>query len=421
MRHEANNTVVERFRTADPVLMDVRPAIEVVPGMAANMILTSGAPLQSQEYRGGQRKAVLNAAVFEGLAASEVDAEQKLASGDIVVEPCHHHGCVGSVAGVYTASMPVFVVRNANGGNVGFCNFYEGESRRRLNYGSYGPDVAEGLIRVRDVLAPVVAEAIRAMGGLPLKPIMRRALNMGDELHSRNTAATALFAREIFPALIDIARRRREDVLKTVEVLTKSDYFFLRLSMAAAKATADAGHGVGGSSIVTAMTYSSRDFAIRVSGLGDRWFRGPLPTVEAKFFQGFSAADIDWIGGESIILETIGLGGMSQAAAFPLQDYQGGSPDVMMQNNDAMYAIAAGEHSDYRIPVFGFRGAPAGIDIFKVIERRITPFCDVGLAGKAGGQIGAGLLRPPLECFDAAAAAYREKYGLIATVQSADS
>jgi hypothetical protein len=421
MRHQANKAVVERFCAADPVLMDVRPAIEVVPGMAANMILTSGAPLSSRDYQGGQRKAVLNAAVFEDLAKSESEAEQKLSSGEIVVEPCHHHGCVGSVAGVYTASMPVFVVRNAHGGNIGFCNFYEGESRRRLNYGSYGPDVVEGLVRVRDVLAPVVAEAVRAMGGVPLKPIMRRALNMGDELHSRNTAATALFAREIFPALIDIAGRRRADVLKTIEVLTKSDYFFLRLSMAAAKATADAGHGIEGSSIVTAMSYSSRDFSIRVSGLGDRWFRGPLPTVEAKFFQGFSAADIDWIGGESIILETIGLGGMSQAAAFPLQDYQGGSPEIMMRNNEAMYAITAGEHQDYRIPVLGFRGAPAGIDIFEVVERRMTPFCNVGLAGKAGGQIGAGLLRPPLECFAAAVDAYRQKYGHTAAAQSADA
>jgi hypothetical protein len=421
MRGNANRAVVERFCAADPVLTDVRPAIEVVPGMRPNMILTSGAPLASDQYLGGQRKAILNAAVFEGLAGTEAEAERKLAKGEIVVEPCHHHGCVGSVAGVYSASMPVFVVRNAAAGNLGFCNFYEGESRRRLNYGSYGPDVEEGLIRVRDVLAPVVGEAVRMMGGVPLKPIMRRALNMGDELHSRNTAATALFAREIFPALLDIASRRRADVLKTVEVLTKSDYFFLRLSMAAAKAIADAGHSVAGSSIVTAMTYSSREFSIHVSGLGDRWFRGPLPTVQAKFFEGFSASDIDWIGGESIILETIGLGGLSQAAAFPLQDYQGGSPEVMMRNNEAMYAITAGEHTDYRIPVFGFRGAPAGIDIFKVVERRITPFCDVGLAGKAGGQIGAGLLRPPIECFEAAVKAYGEQYGYDAAAQRADA
>lgn len=411
MRGDANARVLGLLAGADPVLVDVRPAIEVVPGMTANMILTSGAPLGSGDYRGGQRNAIINAAIFEGLAGSATEAEAKLASGAIVVEPCHHHGCVGSVAGVYTASMPVFVVRNAAGGNLSFCNFYEGESRRRLNYGSYGDDVVEGLIRVRDILAPVVGEAVRAMGGVPLKPLMRRALNMGDELHSRNTAATALFARELFPALLDVATRRRQDVLKTIEVLSKSDYFFLRLSMAAAKGIADAGHGVSGSSIVTAMSYSSRDFSIRVSGLGDRWFRGPLPTVEAKFFEGFSAADIDWIGGESIILETVGFGGLSQAAAFPLQEYQGGSPQVMMRNNEAMYSITLGEHSDYKIPVFGFRGAPLGIDIFKVVETRLTPYCDVGLAGKAGGQIGAGLLRPPVECFENALKAYQEQYG----------
>ena len=410
-RSNANAKTLDRFADADPVLVDVRPALEAVPGMMASTILTSGAPLRSTEYRGGQRKAIVSAAIFEGLAESAPEAEAKLASGAIVVEPCHHHGCVGSVAGVYTASMPVFVVRNANGGNLSFCNFYEGESRRRLNYGSYGDDVVDGLLRVRDVLAPVVGEAVRAAGGVPLKPLMRRALNMGDELHSRNTAATALFARELFPALLDVAKRRHADVLKTLEVLTKSDNFFLRLSMAAAKGIADAGHGIEGSSVVTAMSYSSRDFSIRVSGLGDQWFRGPLPTVDAKFFDGFGPDDIDWIGGESIILETVGFGGLSQAAAFPLQEYQGGSPQAMMRNNEAMYAITLGEHRDYRIPVFGFRGAPLGIDIFKVTETRLTPFCDVGLAGKAGGQIGAGLLRPPVECFESAAKAYEERYG----------
>ncbi len=412
-RGDANAKVLERLASADPILIDVRPAIDVVPGMTAKTILTSGAPLRSGEFRGGQRNAILSAAIFEGLAGTALEAEAKLASGEIAVEPCHHHGCVGSVAGVYTASMPVFVVHNAAGGNLSFCNFYEGESRRRLNYGSYGDDVVDGLLRVRDVLAPVVGEAVRAMGGVPLKPLMRRALNMGDELHSRNTAATALFARELFPALLDVSTRRRTDVLKTIEVLSKSDYFFLRLSMAAAKGIADAGHGVEGSSIVTAMSYSSRDFAIRVSGLGDRWFRGPLPTVDAKFFDGFGAGDIDWIGGESIILETVGFGGLSQAAAFPLQEYQGGSPQVMMRNNEAMYTITLGEHPDYRIPVFGFRGTPLGIDIFKVVETRLTPFCDVGLAGKAGGQIGAGLLRPPIECFEIAAKAYRDQYGVV--------
>ena len=185
----------------------------------------------------------------------------------------------------------------------------------------------------------------------------------------------------------------------------------LAVSMAVAKGSADAGHGVEGASVVTAMAYSSRDFSIRVSGLGDEWFRGPMPTVDAKFFDGFGPQDIDWIGGESIILETVGFGGLSQAAAFALQDYQGGSPTRMMRSNEEMYRITVGEHPDYRIPAFGFRGIPLGIDIVKVVETGITPCCDVGLAGRSGGQIGAGLLRPPIECFRAAYDAYQRRYG----------
>src|SRR5207244_10378059 len=116
-------------------------------------------------------------------------------------------------------SMPVFVVENAVGGTRGFCNFYEGESRRRLNYGAYGDDVRERLLFIQEVLAPVVGTAVRAAGGIPLRPIMERALHMGDELHSRNTAATALFTRELFPHLLDLAEAEPHEVRRTVRLL----------------------------------------------------------------------------------------------------------------------------------------------------------------------------------------------------------
>src|SRR5262249_21648755 len=155
-------------------------------------------------------------------------------------------------------------------------------------------------------------------------------------------------------------------------------------------------HGIAGSTLVTAMGWNCRDFAIRVSGLGDRWFRGPLPSVAGKYFEGFSAGDVEWIGGESVILEAVGFGALAQAAAFPLQAYQGGGPEAMIEMNRAMYEITAGEHRDYRIPFFAFRGVPIGIDVAKVVAQGRPPLCDVGLAGKAGGQIGAGVLTAPL-------------------------
>jgi uncharacterized protein DUF1116 len=410
-RDEANAEAVARMTGAEPVLVDVQSAGQAIGGMTPQTILTSGPPMPWPEYYGGQRRAVIYGAVYEGLADDESDADEKLRDGRIVLGATHDHGCVGSVAGIYTASMPVFVVENTERGNRAYCNFYEGESRHRLNYGSYNDDVRAGLDFLRDELAPVLRDVIRSSGGIALKPLIGRALRMGDELHSRNTAATTLLTRELTPQFVEYAvGSSKERALTALRFFFDSDYSFLRLSMAAAKAMADAARDVPASSVVTAMTISCRNFAIRVSGLGDQWFLGPLPEVSCKLFEGFTDDDIQWIGGESHITETVGLGGFAQAAAFGLQAYQGGSAQEMVAMNSLMYDITVAEHPDFKIPYFGFRGTPVGIDVFKVAATGTQPVIDGGLAGKNGGQIGAGILRAPLPCFAAAVAAYQQRY-----------
>lgn len=410
-RAAANREAFERMTATDPVLIDVQRAGDVVPGMTRTTILTSGPPHRWDEYVGPQRNALIYGAIHEGLAGSEGEAVEKFAAGEIQVEPCHHHGCVGSVAGIYTASMPVFVVENRAGGNRAFCNFYEGESRRRLNYGTYGDDVRARLDFIDRVAAPVIGDAVRASGGIPLKPMMSRALRMGDELHSRNTAGTLLFTRVLFPHLVAFDVARRPEVQEVLSFLEESDYFFLRLSMAASKAAVDAAAGIEASSVVSTMSISCLGYGIRVSGLGGRWFVGPEPVVDGHFFDGYTADDLVWMGGESHVTETAGLGGFAQACAFPLQKYQGGSPEVMIANNLAMYDITVGENPDYFIPYFGFRGTPTAIDIFRVVETGTTPVIDGGLGGRDGGQIGAGVIRAPIECFELAVEAYTSRYG----------
>jgi hypothetical protein len=411
LQERANVEAVERICAAEPVLVDVRPAIEVVPGMTRDTILTSGAPLDWSMYTGGQRAGIIGGALFEGLAAGEDEADARVREGAIQIRPCQELRCIGSLAGIYTATMPVLVVENTADGSRGFCNLFEGVSPHRLNYGVYNDDVRWNLIFLGDVIGPLLGEAVRLAGGIRLAPIMRRALHMGDELHSRNTAATLLFTRELFPALLELAPSRSDAVSRTFDYLKSSDYFFLRLSMAASKVTADAAHGIEGSSVVTGMVFNCRDFAVRVSGLGDRWFRGPLPTMfGAKLFDGYTEDDIEFMGGESTMNETIGLGGFAQAAAFALQDYQGGSAEKMVEANLAMYEITLAEHPEYRIPYFGFRGVPVGIDVHRVVATGITPLLDIGVAGKQGGQIGAGSYRAPLEPFAAAAETYARIY-----------
>lgn len=407
-RSDANEETVRRFEATAPVLVEIGPAGKVVPGFGPNVILTSGPPMAWDDYIGGQREAVIGAAQYEGLGSDRDDTVRRLDSGEIQVLPCSELHCVGSVAGVYSASMPVFVVEDANGGGRAFCNLYEGSSPRRLNYGCYDEEVNSRLVWIREHLGPAMQDLIAAIGPVELKPIMRRAVQMGDELHSRNTAACLLFMAEV----INRAGRLGEGMAlsSVLQEVVSDQYFFLRLSMGAAKCIADRGHGVEASSVVTGMAISCRGFGIRVSGLGDQWFAGPAPLFEGHFFEGHSEDEVSWMGGESITTETVGLGGFAQAAAPALQRYQGGRVAAMVTRNLEMYGITVGESNDFKIPYLDFRGSPVGIDIFRVAESGILPVMDAGLAGAGGGQIGAGVVRAPLECFTAAVAAYGERY-----------
>jgi len=401
----ANEQAVEQIQTAEPLLVGVKRAIDELPGMTPETVLTSGPPLEFDEYASGQASAIVGGALYEGLAASREEAIEKLRSDNIKIRTCHGHGCVGSIAGITTASMPMFVVKDLTSGEVGRCHFYEGESRHRLNYGSYNEAVHNQLTFITEVVAPVVGAALDRLGGIELRPIIREALTMGDDMHSRNHAATPLLAQELFPAMLELERSGEllsEKVDKTLEHLRNCHYFFLRPAMAASKATAESAHGVDRSSVVSAMTFNCKQFAIRVSGLGDRWFRAPMPTIDAKYFDGFSEQDLEYLGGDSVINATMGLGGLAQAAAFSLIEYQGGSPERMVERNEAMYRITLDEHPHYEIPYFGFQGVPTGIDIRRVVDEGITPVMNMGIPGTQSGQIGAGCLKAPMACFEAA-------------------
>ncbi|MGE2842205.1 DUF1116 domain-containing protein [Rhodococcus sp. 2.95] len=290
---------------ADPVLIDVTPALDALPGMTRHTILTSGAPLPWPAYEGGQRRAILGAALFEGLANSVEEADALLHAGDILVRPCHDYGCVGSLTGVTTASMPVLVVEDSMSGSRGHCVLYEGSARERLTYGVWNEAVHQQLTWIKDVLGPALSAALRHNGGLHTSPIIRRALGMGDDLHSRNTAATAVFFEQICESVLE-ANGFTAATRDVLNFLSRNDLFFLHVAMATGKSVATTASDTPHSSIVTAMALSGKEFAIRTAGTGQRWFRAPIPTLQAKYFDGITAEDTAYMGGESLITETVG-------------------------------------------------------------------------------------------------------------------
>lgn len=394
---EANATALARLLASEPRIIGVAPAGDVIPGMERNQILTSGPTLPIQLYSGGQRAALIGATLYEGFARNLTEAQQALESGDVVVAGCQDFGAVGSLAGVTTATMPVVIVEDAHTGDRAYCTLYEGDAADRLNYGVFTSATRENLDHLRDNIGPALDALVRRHGGVNLKPIIQRALTMGDELHSRNVAATSLFVRMLLPSFAAITEEQRRVL---ADYLAVGDYFFLRLAMAAAKVMANAMCGSHGSSLVTSMAFSCKEFGIRVSGMGDRWFVGPLPKFEAMLlYPGYSESEIEFMGGESTITEVVGLGGVAQAAALPLQRSSGGDAARMIARTEAMYEICAGEHIDFRIPALNYRGTPVGFDVNAVAATGITPVLDIGIAGVNGGQIGGGVARAPLEPF----------------------
>lgn len=398
----ANREAFERICGSQPVWIDVARADEVVPGMRRNVVLHAGPPLRWEEACGPVRGAVIGALLYEGLAGSPAEAERLVQSGEVQLSPCHHHGAVGPMAGVVSASMPVVVVENRAYGNRAFATLNEGLGKV-LRFGAYSEEVISRLRWMRDVLAPALRDVVRASGGIDLKQIIARALHMGDECHNRNAAATSLLVRGLLPHFGN-AGVSGAVVAEVGEFLSRNDHFFLNLSMAACKATMDAAHGMPNCTLVTAMARNGTRFGIRVSGTGDRWFTAAAPRVNGLYFVGFTAEDANPDLGDSSITETAGLGGFAMAAAPAIVQFVGGTPEDAVALTREMGEICFGRNQTFTIPVLGFVGTPAGIDVRKVVETGITPVINTGIAHREAGmgQVGAGLTRAPMECFEEA-------------------
>jgi hypothetical protein len=376
--------------------------------MQRDMILHAGPPIAWEHMSAPIRAAAVGAMLHEGLAADPDAAEQMAARGDVRFDPCHHHQTVGPMAGMTTYSMPVLVVENRAAGNRAFSVLNEGLGRV-LRYGGLGPDVLERLDWMRRVLGPALGEALRAMPeGVDLRAMIAQALHMGDECHNRNRAASSLLIKALAPQIaaldsLDASERRR-----VLEFAAGNEHFFLNVGMAACKAAMDAAHGVPGSSLVTTMARNGTEFGIRVSGLGDGWFTGPSQTPRGLYFAGHSADDASPDMGDSAITETAGLGGFAMAAAPAIVQFIGGSPSDAIGHSQRMYEISIGESQTYTLPILNFRGTPTGVDIRLVLQTGILPQINTGIASRRAGigQIGAGLVNPPMECFSGAVRAF---------------
>jgi hypothetical protein len=397
----ANKETVQRILQGEPVLIDVQPAGEVIKGLTKNMILHAGPPITWDRMCGPMRGAICGIAVFEGWAQDLREAQAAAAGGKYAFHPNHHFGAVGPMTGMTTMSQPVMIVENKTFDNRAYCTVNEGLGKV-MRFGGNDAEVLNRLHMIATVLGPALSAALKASGGIPLKSIIARGLAMGDEMHQRNVACSALFLREIAPFLAQTSTdsRKLADVLSFIG---KNDQFFLNIAMAMGKAMTDPANGIEGSSIVTAMCRNGTDFGVRVSGTGERWYTAPVEMPTGLYFPGYSEKDANPDMGDSAIVETVGLGGFAMATATAVAGFVGaGSASEAANFTKAMYEITVARNPDWTMPNLDYAGVPTGIDIRKVLQTGTAPVINTGIAHRQPGvgQVGAGVVRAPLACFE---------------------
>lgn len=405
---EANVTAVQRIVRSEPFLIDLKPAGEVIPHLGETDFLHAGPPLPSWKVvSGALRNVVLGTLVHTRLAKDLQAAERMADDGGVRLLCANDHSAGGTFAGVIAQSSPVFVVKNRTAGTVAYAAICEGRGKC-LRYGANDPETLARLAWIEGEFADMLGAAIRLSGGIDLYHIIGQALHMGDEGHSRQKAASALFTNTISPYMMECGFGAKE-LRRGLEFLAGNDIFFLPLTMAAAKSTMLAVEGIANCPIVTCMAMNGVNFGVKLSAMPHRWFTGPLPAMNGQYFEGYGPQDANAMVGDSEIAETTGLGAFAMAAAPALARYVGGTPAEATRLSLQMYGITVAEHTRFNIPALDYRGTPCGIDVRKVVETGVTPIFNAGLAHRLPGvgQIGAGYAMTTLPPFAAALEAFR--------------
>ena len=193
---------------------------------------------------------------------------------------------------------------------------------------------------------------------------MAQALQMGDEGHNRNRAATSLLFRDLAPALVRRGMPPRR--LRVLDFIHGNDHFFLNLSMPTAKCSCSRGRGRCTSArSLTVMARNGTDFGIQLARRPATLVHGPGPDVRRALLPRLSARRTPTpTSATAPSPRPTGLGGFAMAAAPAIVQFVGGTAeDALGYDAGRWDGSPSGATRHWAIPALDFRGTPTGIDL----------------------------------------------------------
>lgn len=409
----ANESAVSYILNAQPYLVDILPAGDVIEGLDDYTIIHSGPPIDYEDMVMLHQRGLVSACRFEGWADTDEAAVELIKSGKIKIMSALDTNTVGSGTGIITKSVAMFIIEDRNTG-IRSADFpAEGPNQGGFcGWGLYSKEIADYLHRMRDEFFPVIRAVLKKIGGIAVKPILAECMQMGDENHTRQTAADLLFDKKILPELFKLEGFDRQQILNTLDYIVETPRFFHCIGQGAARAAVLGAVGTEYSTMVTAICGNGVEFGIKVAGLGDEWFTAPAPMMKGRYTSSkFTEKDqLPWIG-DSCVVECFGMGGIAAAASPIVCSLRGLKMKEAIAITREMEEITITHNPAFPIPNLDFDFLPVGIDIRKVVETGICPEIHGGMFNYQGGLIGAGSARVPMLCFQKAMKAFAAKYG----------
>ena len=393
----ANAEVVRRLDTGSPKAVRIRPAAEVVPGLDGRTLLHCGPPVDYADAVDPLRRSMRAAVVAEGWADGVGEADRRLATGSVALEPANLHDTSVPMVTAMGPSQAVWVVEDAAGGNRTFAPVNQGPGDTAW-FGRDTPGAIERLRFLAAVAGPLLDDILRSHGPIDVVSVAQQGLQMGDDVHIRVQASTNLLLRDLLPHLTALEDPRR---VPLADYLAGNHLFFLPVAMAAARALTGWAADVPHSSIVTTMTRNGTEFGVGLAGSPSRYMAPAPPVGHALYYAGHgpegSAPDV----GDSAVLELVGLGAAAAAGSPSVATFVGGTMADARAMTEEFDLVCVGRSTRFRMPVLDQRGTPLGVDARRVAELGITPRITTGIldASDGTGQIGAGVAEAPVSCF----------------------
>ena len=341
---EASEKAAQRIGSCRPVLRDIVPASRCVPGMRDGLILHAGPPVSSFDELGeGLQKAVVGAAVHEGLAFDNTEATEKLRNGTIKLECTEDHRCAAAGCGAVSGSMYMFCITDPVSG----CWAYAPVTAiggARISDGRDDKEAVDALIYTEDTIAPVFQKMIVSHGDLDIFSVCAGGLQCGDDGCVRLEAASMLFMKEFLPLVC--AQVAPSMLTEFISYLSDSS-LFAQLLAGAQRCCIMSTEENRDCTLFANASSNGRKIGVRPFGSSE-WITADLP-------EGFSC-------GDELIGELFGMGSAFLAGApMLLKEIRMGERDALELLYDA-FEVSSGHIHGLPIPYAGGKGSPSSPD-----------------------------------------------------------